>query len=214
MRIVKFTCDWASKRLNWLDWVRTVYFSLLGASLLSFCFKIPSLLSNYSIIFFSLGILFFIIGCWASAEIFRRFKKLEGDYNKKTYDEKLKLTPESFLLNNESTNYLSLINFQHIAFYLSWLIALILVIISIRIEFKSDKNVSRIIEKLIIIESQVQHTDSLLQVIDSGYKKQQLLQTSLDKLSKNFDWQTSQIDSLIKIQTLSGKLKRELNGEK
>lgn len=94
-RIIEYTISWATKYLNWIDWIRTIYFALLSASLINLCFRI-STLSNISTLFFIAGIIFFIIGSWSSVEILSRFKKHQKEHDSQTREEKLKTTSESF----------------------------------------------------------------------------------------------------------------------
>jgi hypothetical protein len=107
--VIKYSCKMGP---NYLDWYRTIYFSLVASSLMTSFLKLSTLL-NESGIFFLLGVLGFIIGLICSVRITERFKGWAVNYDKESKAIQLKLTPEKYFIEKES----EYIDFYQTRFY-------------------------------------------------------------------------------------------------
>ncbi|MEQ1604695.1 MAG: hypothetical protein ABL999_07485 [Pyrinomonadaceae bacterium] len=119
---------------NTLDWIRSLYFSLLGSSILTFFLKL-SVLDIWSIVGFGIGCFLFMIGLYNAVKIANRFKDYEKGYpseDKPTqptrdyYLEK-ELNTIKFYKDEKKRRYVGL---QHLAFYSVWLPAFFFVILA------------------------------------------------------------------------------------
>jgi hypothetical protein len=193
---IDYTCSWATKNPNGLDWIRTAYFSLLTGVLFLFAQKI-STLSSISIILFFISILFFLIGGLSSGWIVTRFKKHEKEHDKQPQQEMKKKTSVVFFYERETLLknpiQLKLIRFQHLSFYFVWMIALLSIGISFAIEQKPNT-------EIIVLEQNneilTQQKDSLIQIISKNEIETKIHQDSLNTDAIKLDLQTKQIDSL------------------
>jgi hypothetical protein len=122
---------------NSIDWLRSVYFSLFGSSLLTFCLKLSTLDAN-SIIPFAMGIACFLFGLIASVLITNRFKKHEKNYDTLAQKEKLDTEIEQYYIEQEHTlaeynrerGKTSYILIGHVVLHLIWMPALLFVAIA------------------------------------------------------------------------------------
>ena len=116
--LVRWTCLWFIKHPNLLEFIRGAYFVLISSSILNFAFRFAGL-SNFSLILYGFGILFFCIGGGCAYSMVTRLRKHEEKYRKQNEQQKQQENSLNFYCNLEKRK-----AFQYCAFYFSWLVAL------------------------------------------------------------------------------------------
>jgi hypothetical protein len=189
---------------NILDWIRSLYFSALGSSILSLALKWWSL-SMFSFLSYFFAIIFFLLGLRYSVIIANRFKQLEKDYDKDTIVDKKKvhLHPDYLLLKDEKNK------FQHFLLYILWLPAIFLLCYSgFYIENKSANSSSQSRLELDSIKNKIELLNSSQQLLLNTTQENKQLHDSLRFSRSVSNYQEKQIDSLINIiKTLTPKKK-------
>jgi hypothetical protein len=100
-----------------LDWLRSIYFSLSGSSVLYFALKI-STFTTYTFIFYGIGNFLFLSGLFFSVIVTKRFK----DYEKSWTDE---ANPEDVSLITYYQDRDQKESWQHMLLYTLWLPAIV-----------------------------------------------------------------------------------------
>lgn len=188
---------------NIIDWIRSIYFSLFGSSMLTFVLKLSSLESTTKGSFM-FGIFCFFIGLLMSLIIANRFKNYE-----KLYD----IKPDAYKLNNSINEYYYQKETEgnkkkyancliHSLFFIIWLPAIVTIAYAgASIEKKSSDSSNLLKNKII-------HIDSII-VIKEEIEK---LNSEKDKLKKSYIKLKSKNDSLInlikRVENTSNKIKK------
>lgn len=177
---------------NILDWLRTIYFSLLTTVLLLILQKWYSLGGLSRSVFIG-GWFFILIGFIFSIKIANRFKNLEKDYEKdSTLD--IGLARKCYYYKKEKSNGL-----QHVLFYTVIFIALILIAwAGFLVETKSATSSAETKSLLIKIEQK----DSLANSLILTNKKQ-------NRLISNYKDSLAQYESLTKNQAMGAEKLRD-----
>lgn len=196
-RFIRWSCEVSP---NVLDWIRSIYFSLLGSSMLTFFLKV-SVLSPLALIIFALGVSAFWIALFLSVSIANSFKKHEKNYDGK--DEGFKKTnePESFYYKQEiDTKSPKWRNFQHFLLYFIWIPAFACIAyVGCYMENKSSKSNTVLKEKIKEIKIKVEQLDSSQNVIDELQIDNEKLHDSITTVTLSSIQQGKQIDSLNKV---------------
>jgi hypothetical protein len=198
-RFVKWTSNMSP---NSIDWIRSIYFSLFGSSMLTFCLKL-SILSKDALSIFAIGVSAFLVGLWVSVKIASRFKRYERNYDSKSETEKLAKDTPDFYYEQETDKepvLLNRIRTEHFFFYTVWIPAVICIgYAGFCMESQSSKNSSETKKGLQGIETRIQQLDSVFQTINDNGKEKKIFQDSLLVGMKVIDMQMNQIDSLRKV---------------
>lgn len=188
-KLINQTCSLSP---NVIDWIRSIYFSLFGSSMLTFALKWSSLEMN-SMISFLIGIFCFLIGLLMSLIIANRFKNFEKIYDTKPEEYRLKNTIKDYYFEKETENYI-LSNIIHTLFFIIWLPAIISVgYAGLVIESKSSKSSELLKEKVFHIES--------LSILNNNFKNLELendtLSLKIKKIKKENDSLKSELKDLM-----------------
>lgn len=194
---------------NILDWIRSIYFSLMGSSMLTFSLKL-STLSIYSLAIFAMGVLSFLLGLLVSVNIANRFKIYEKNYDGLPEATKLIKKPSEYYYEQEID---SKQNFnrriEHFFFYTLWIPALLCICFAgFHMEKNSTKSNFETKEVLNNLTFKIQKLDSVLHRIDNSYRNSELLQDSLHFIKNDIYLLQNQINFLKK---KSNKKKRSLS---
>lgn len=175
---------------NILDWIRSIYFSLFGSSMLTFVLKVYSL-EGTAMVSFIIGVLCFFVGLLMSLTIANRFKNYEKLYDIKPDKFKLENSINEYYYQKETegkekqnSNYLI-----HLLFFVIWLPAILTIgYAGLSIEKKSSDSSN-------LLKNKITHIDSII-VIKENIEK---LESENDKLKKSNIILESKNDSLIKL---------------
>lgn len=192
---------WSSKiSPNVIDWFRSIYFSLLGSSMLTLSLKY-STLSICSLVIFAVGVLSFLFGLLVSVSIANRFKQHEKNYDGLSESYKSTKKPEVYYYEQEIDSKNKLIrSAEHFFFYSLWIPALLCIgYAGFYMETKSSKNSSESKEMLYRVETKVQEMDSAMRIFIDNGKDKKLFQDSLDLTKNAIGKQEKQIDSLKRV---------------
>ena len=143
---------------NVLDWIRSIYFSLLGSSMLTFSLKL-STLSIYSFVIFAAGVFSFLLGLLVSVSIANRFKKYEKNYDGLPEAIKLaKKTSEYYYEQEIDSKQRFIRRMEHFFFYTLWIPALLCICYAgFYMETKSTKSSSETKEVLNSLTLKIQN---------------------------------------------------------
>lgn len=124
MRPINSISDWILQKscklgVNIIDWIRSVYFSLLGSSVLNQALKAKSLSSLANIIYF-FALAFLGIGLLLSVKITNRLKALEKDFDKSETVNRNTVTLPEFCAGKENDN-----KIQYIGLWTIWIPAIL-----------------------------------------------------------------------------------------
>ena len=142
---------------NTVDWIRSIYFSLFGSSMLTLMLKI-STFDSCIILYFTLGIFCFLIGLIFSSKIAGRFKDYEKNYDKEDQDTILETSRKNYFIDCEKKNkefrlytFITLLLFSTV-----WLPALIFICIAgYKIETKSTISNKTVNDKLDVVKKNI-----------------------------------------------------------
>jgi len=208
---------WSSKLgPNVLDWIRSIYFSLIGSSMLTLILKY-SVLNIESRLIFILGCSFFLLGLLMSVKVADRFKKHEKNYDAQDKEKRNMVRANDYYFNEE----IDLINFyknekrtcrfrlEHFLLYALWIPAFFCVgYAGFYMENKSAKSSSDTKEEIHNIKTKVWQLDSYQKILIDITQKNKQLQDSLKVINISNGNREKQIDSLKKvIKTVTAKPK-------
>jgi len=203
---IKWSCEISP---NVLDWIRSIYFSLLGSSMLTFCLK-ASVLSPCAFVIFSTGVLSFGLALFVSVSIANRFKRHEKNYDGLTEAVKISKKPEPYYYEQEiDTKNKWVRNTEHFLLYFLWIPAFICVACAgFYMESKSAKSSSDMKEEILNIKTTVGELDSSRKILIDITQTNKQLQDSLKVINISNGNREKQIDSLKKvIKTVTAKPK-------
>jgi hypothetical protein len=116
-----------------LDWIRSIYFSLLGSSVLNFSLKLFSF-DVAAVIVYAFGIAFFLVGLLYSVRITKRFKSYEKSWPINVPDPN-SMHLDDYCKEQEGGERFAL---QHTLLYTLWLPALLCIgVVSFRTELRA-----------------------------------------------------------------------------
>lgn len=189
-KLINQTCSLSP---NVIDWIRSIYFSLFGSSMLTFALKWSSFEMN-SMISFLVGIICFLIGLLMSLIIANRFKNFEKIYDTKPEDYRLKNTIKDYYYEKETENYIRS-NIIHSLFFIIWFPAIVSVgYAGLVIESKSAESSKLLKEKVLHIDS--------LSILNNNFKNVELENDSLSlkirRIKKENDSLKRKLKSLLR----------------
>jgi Ca2+/Na+ antiporter len=179
---------------NVLDWIRSIYFSLLGSSTLTLALKWYSL-SWLALVSYAVAIILFFIGLYYSVVITKRFKQLEKDYDKDAIIDKNKvpLHPDYYKLKDEKYKN------QHFLLFTLWLLAILVIGYSgYFIESKSAQSITETNAVISNTNTKVQQLEEESQKTISSDTEKKRLQDLLDATLVEVDRQKKEIEVLKK----------------
>ena len=163
--VLKISCHLST---NIIDWIRSIYFSLFGSSMLTFILKSNGLEDKIRLQFL-IGVLLFFVGLFMSLIIANRFKNYEKVYDTKDESYRLNNTISKYYFDKESEkkNWL-FFTFQHLLFICTWVPAFYFIYIAgSKMEEKTITSNKYIKNKLETIENNINILKSDLYTIDS-----------------------------------------------
>lgn len=144
---------------NVLDWLRSVYFSLMGSTLLTLSLKANGV-SHLAVLLMFIAFVFFSLGLICSLKIANRYKKYEKAYDSLSAKAKGNLMDNDYYIKQELDRHKLLVGKEktswvlrdHVVTYCIWVMALVAVVgagfkIESDIDLSSEKNKARL-EKL------------------------------------------------------------------
>ena len=132
-----------------MDWLRSIYFSLVGSSVLNLVLKLTTY-DHITVIVYIIANLLLITGLVVSVNITKRLKDYEKSYPEDIKDPKEKSFIQ-YCKDLETPLYL-----QHISLYTLWLIALLFLgYAGIRIEMETANSELKKKQQLLIIETKI-----------------------------------------------------------
>lgn len=205
-KFIKWSCEISP---NVLDWIRSIYFSLLGSSMLTFWLKI-TVLSPLALMIFALGISAFWVALFVSISIANSFKKHEKNYDG-TDNIKTVKKPERYYYEQEiDTKHPQRRNVVHFLLYFIWIPAFACIAYAgCYMEGKSTKSSFDTKDELHGVKKMVEKLHSSHQILIHITEENKQLHDSLRFVKSANNYQEKQIDSLKKfINTLTPKKKK------
>ena len=144
---------------NVIDWIRSIYFSLFGSSMLTLSLKISTLSADSRVLFIA-GVLAFLLGLFVSVGIANRFKRYEKNYDNQSEGERIAKEPKVYFYEQETDKKFFkkiLMWTEHVLLWVIWIPALICVgYAGFYIEDKSAKSSAETNAVISNINSKVQ----------------------------------------------------------
>lgn len=183
---IKLSCSISS---NIIDWIRSVYFSLFGASMLTFTLKYATF-DKLGTFYYLVSVFCFFCGLYVSLTIANRFKNHEKLYDTKSLEYRKSNSLSDYYLQKETEKHKSSFfnRLMHFCFHVIWLPAIIFMFLAgLNIEEKSSLKSKQLTNKIDKIYDISVNSKNLNLKIDSLKENNKLLIKSNIRLQEKND---------------------------